>query len=302
MKMFARAGVSAAVLLLAVSALSNGDGTRSEVAPVGGFALVSGSSADIEHVHSSSLYSTSASAFASDVAGFRAAGADLLTFTEVGNKRRAKSLNTVAADGAAWQGVWGESGISWSTDRFRLETSSSAVVSRKKWAASTKKKRTPNAEFVVLSDQVTGKRILVTTLHLPAGVENCAGTGWEKRTPYRARVKAHKHAMKGWVAGTNAVRASHRVDAVIVAADWNVNLNKKWVRKVVTKKHFKGYKLTVKKPFNQHTLTERATCANSKRHIDATLVWNAKVTSRARVLPPVKSSDHLPYTNTIRVR
>lgn len=134
------------------------------------------------------------------------------------------------------------------------------------------------AVVAVLDHVESGIRLLTTEAHLPATVEGV----WSKKTP---RVLAYRKCIVEWKKVIKAAESKHHPDAVIITADWNLDLHKAWVRAWV-KVTFPGYSLVKEIP-------KRGShgAALNGRLIDWCLTKNVK-DATLDVLDGDGSSDH----------
>lgn len=71
----------------------------------------------------------------------------------------------------------------------------------------------------------TGRRVIVRWAHMPASVQ--AGSGWSKTL---GRVLVYRDAMRTWRSIVRLTLRNHPDAVLIVAADWNLDHGRKWVR------------------------------------------------------------------------
>lgn len=143
---------------------------------------------------------------------------------------------------------------------------------------------------VLLKHTGSGHTLLVSVSHLPSGVEGLGGRHWSQADEFwRARKEAYQSSMKHWSTHVRSLVRSKRPDAVMVVADWNIDLKDQWFRAYL---HEHWGPLGLK-----HAWQDFPTAGGSlggNRIIDGTL-YSGLSTEGAHLLPRSASSDHRPY-------
>lgn len=238
----------------------------------------------VRHAHQSSRYDRSPWSLLRAVRAFLDARADIITLTEVAAEDRARMLAKVkrvnARRGRGFKNaddcavVWKRSRwdfvATWTTQLTTIVATGPAP---------------PSAVFVLLSHRRTGRTLLVSVAHLPAAVDGPYGFG--SRAPHR--VEQHKAATVTWRRELRELVLTHEPDAVLVVADWNLDLHRKWARRYVMAQ-FPSLRLT----WVGH-MPEGGT--HGRRLIDAT---HTDMQVRSVTLRPGnRSSDHRPYDEVL---
>src|SRR3982751_5404711 len=85
------------------------------------------------------------------------------------------------------------------------------------------------ATTTLLKHTVAGTTMLVSVAHLPSGVE--AGGQWRDfGSWWQNRKTAHQNSVTAWATHLRDLSNKKKPDAVLVVADWNLNLKHDWVR------------------------------------------------------------------------
>src|SRR6476659_9447598 len=138
------------------------------------------------------------------------------------------------------------------------------------------------AVFAILKHKPTGKVVVTSVAHMPRSVEG--STGFSAKEP--ARAKASVTGSQNWRRQANSFYRDYNADAILLAADWNLNIKKPWVRRYFDKTA-PGYDVNW-----TGRLPKRGTLG--RRIIDLALLRGLKVLSR-RLLAHNSSSDHTAY-------
>ena len=256
----------------------------------------------LRHVHASGRYDVPRRVLEKDLDRFMA-DTDLVTTTEIHDKRRASALEE-----PGWQRFWqpgrlaGECGMSWRADTWELVTGTTAELTRKTFrtAANDGRKKVGHAATALLRNIATGRTVLVSVAHMPSNVEAADGRGWTHEA--QDRVNAYKDAMTGWKEHVRAMVKAHAPDVVLVTGDWNLDLKRSWVRRWVRGKwdNLGITNLSWKAPFPRGgTLVDHRFGRTRKRLIDATLLWGGTYAWAGHLHRDVASSDHNPYRETV---
>lgn len=231
------------------------------------------------HIHSSSRYDRTKLSLSRAVDSYINHDADLLTFTEVSDNRRAEAL---IKDGyvrlISSNGGFDDCGIMYRKSRFTLLYRESYHIGGGRYA-----------QIAVLKDIVTNKRFVLGVAHYPADVEDSMRFG--------------RRTIRTMTWNTNVVRLRRRVNrlksrynctAALIVADWNLNIKRRWVRARIRAIH-PNWTLTWRRPYP-------AGGTHGDRIIDATIKkGKISIVQEARLLPDDESSDHRPYIEWLRL-
>ncbi len=244
-----------------------------------------------KHIHSSSRYDRSLKSLEDAVNDYMDKSS-VITLTEVSAEARESVLRKVAKQ-RGWGTATGDlSGrddcaILWDEKTFEKVHARSYVLSLKTYYTSSGRKTAPNASVdAVLKHKAAGKRILFSVAHLPAGVEGRNGLGGK----LPRRVVAWRAAQKGWRGRWNYLANKYKTDAVVVIADWNLNLKKAGVRAL-----FKVVQPGMRSVWNKGPFPSSGT--HGTRIIDFTFIRGkiVLVGGKPKILAKNASSDHTAY-------
>jgi len=210
--------------------------------------------------------------------------ADLITLTEISSKARSAKLLE-----KGWGHVQSPAGgrksdsaIMYKQDTWtHLYTDYSLIVEGDGkgilpvWAA-----------IGVFKHKATGNVVVVSSSHMPRSVEGATGFSKSEAGRVRAAIAGANRLRNT----NNKLKKSEGADAVIMAADWNMNIKREWVRKWF-KQFFPYYEVNW-----QGKLPERGTLG--KRIIDIALIKGLTVINR-QILAHRSSSDHTAYKETL---
>ena len=243
------------------------------------------------HIHSSSLYERSAASLKAAATEYNSV-ADLVTYTETQAEYRESAIR--AANGKEFGFVSGD--ITYSNDcsiafrksKFKLIYKENYKSTNLAYINKRGRKRDPQyATTAVLEDVSNNKRIVVTVIHLAAGVESDL---WLKRTT--ARTRSWYSAFRGAKARANTLKKKFNASAVLFIADFNLDFKKRWARALV-KSLAPLYTLT-------WTKTNVTGGTHGRHLIDATLIRGSlKVKGSAVLFADDNSSDHRPYKEVL---
>lgn len=161
---------------------------------------------------------------------------------------------------------------------------------------------------VVLRHAPSGHRLLVSVVHFPEFME-----GQRYRTiddHWRARKQAYLSALNGWSRHVNALDQRHKCDAVLATADFNLDLKHEWFQDDLLD-------LFGAKKFNLNwsdfptsggsmpggpSAPDGSPGKGDHDHIlDGSLVNGMSVIGGPRLLDRIRSSDHRPVRQTLRL-
>jgi hypothetical protein len=242
----------------------------------------------IRHRHSSSRYDRPASSLAAQVKQFTSSSANLCTFTEVNNDRRAATLKA-----AGWQTVRGresqpgqaqECAIMVRTQHFRVVAWGSKKVTEVTWSFG----KAPMQQWAVWCVLDPGK-VFVSVLHCPSGVEG--GKAWSPDPADADNVKAWKAGVKGWGDWTwKTVRPKYKTQKHMLVADWNLNLREAWCREQIDSRLPEPLRCQWRTPYPKDG-------THGSRLIDGT--WADFGGGDSFLVKDDASSDHRPYGDTL---
>lgn len=144
------------------------------------------------------------------------------------------------------------------------------------------------AQIAVILDLVTKKRLVWASVHYPASVETELSKN--QRTADSILWTKCVWSLKRRV---NYLKRKYKCAGAFIAADWNVNFKRAWVRRLIKSIH----------PFWKNAWREPWPISGThhSRLIDATLFrGNVVLVRKARLLSDDNSSDHRPYVDTFR--
>lgn len=253
---------------------------------------------DFIHIHASGRFSKSPESLKESLDSFKDLKASIITGTEAYRaENRAQTVeewakaagwgsNTspkghpfsdetyLAWDETVWKKVYAERHVTVSgKDLFRM--GGGAIVTAQ------------YATLVVLESLATGQRVLFGVTHTPSGVNG--GDTWRDKTP--GRHVTWIRSVHGMSRRANALAKKYKCTAQVLAADWNVNLNRPHWRTI----------LKVMCP--QRTLANLKGNTHGGSRIDGTLLKGKIESKKSRVLTTDKAgmdaSDHHPYIETL---
>lgn len=226
----------------------------------------------VDHIHASSRFDRSFRSLDDQVERFTSTRASVLTYTEVSSRR-----------GALRQPGWGsftppgtDLGIMWRRSVWRavkMRVYRTTMLTYVQWNGYRVRQR---VAVVLLVHRGDGRRLLVTTAHLPSDVDR--------------RYRIWHSAVRGWGDLVRELRQRWHPGVTIVSADWNVNLRKRVWRHRIDREFPNALDLKWRR---------LPTGTLGKRVIDGT--WSDGV-GRSRVLGQDRSSDHRPYRERLFFR
>lgn len=241
------------------------------------------------HVHSSSRFDRSVGSLEKAIETYIEEGS-LVTFTEVAFPWRERALVEVPR----WGYILGDKsmrddcGIIYDKTVWRKVSGYTKVVLQPMfWKANGEKVEPTGAAFAVLEHKETGNRLLVTVCHLPAGVEGPSGLAGLPN-----RVAAWREAHRNWNKEWNRLAKEQHVDAILVTADWNLNIKRKVLLPL-----FKAIHPGMTLVFKYKHIPAGGT--HGKRWIDFSFIrGKLKVVKYPQLLKDDASSDHRPFAET----
>lgn len=240
------------------------------------------------HNHASERYDRSLSLLRDDVRRHTRAPADLATFTEIQQRPRARTLHELDDGWTGYTDPRTDVGVMWRNrkwDEIHRHRTRLTPHTYRTWTRGTIK-RTYAITVILRADPPRTGRLLVTIAHLPAGIQR--GDRFNRHTPQRNRVWAD--AVRGWAAWVDRARRRWHPDAVLVVADWNVDLRRPvWRNRIRREFHLRP-------TWEPGHLPRRGTQGRD-RLIDGTLT---DLRGRARLLRWTPVSDHTPYRERLR--
>jgi hypothetical protein len=260
-----------------------------------------------KHIHCSSRYDRSAASLDADISVWQQS-ADLITMTEVSDDNRAAQMR---ASGWAYYATPGgnsgaDSGLCW-------EIATWNVVSKKSLKMSGLYDRLNGrtvaiwSATVVLRHVKSGHKLLVSVSHMPAHVEGTNGfnsdlEGWA------ARKRAFMTALGIWSTHVKDQVNSQKLDAVLVVADWNVNLKAQWFRQILHDHWGSDYQSAwMHMPTSGGVVPGGAGApagspgqGHHDRIIDGSLYDGLEITAGPNLMSRVQSSDHRPFNESFK--
>jgi len=224
------------------------------------------------------------------------AHSSLITLTEISRDWRSATLrekgwghfNASAGGGAD------DCGIAWRTDTWHRKDAFARRLSTMRFpTVPGYRPIVPTYAATALLKHVSSdKTLLVSCAHMPAHIEgHFRYPGTEQ---WRARKRAYTSAVDGWSTMVLNQSRRHKPDAVLVVADWNLNLKYHWVREYF---HDHWKKAGLKGAW-QHFPTGGT---HGNRIIDGSYIDGLEVTDGPELLGVVRSSDHRPYRETLKL-
>lgn len=238
------------------------------------------------HLHSSGRYDRSPESLGRAVARY-IKDADLVTFTEVEYENREKVLRKVVGWGCATGDISprNDAGIIWDNSVWRLIAEGNEVIADVAAAG----QKPVSATWAVLEHKPSTKTVIVIALHAPSDVEG--GNGLKRTQRVTAWWSVANGVRKLW----KKISGEYSTDGILVAADWNVNLKKLWVR-TLFKTTYPSFALV----WSGKHFPKDGT--HHSRIIDFTLVRGAvKRLHNPKVYRDDDSSDHQPYIETLQL-
>lgn len=211
-----------------------------------------------------------------------AVSADIITLTEVDRPKRGRVLRQVPGFTLLRYGSGdaGESAILvrdgvWHVEHWGIRMLATDLDGVRKGQV---------AVIALLEHVSTGRTLLVSTTHTPAGVESAWGAARARQ--YRSTERAWRGLVREW-------RREHRPDSELLTADWNLCQHQPWVREH-TAQAWPGMRQVRPVPVGG---------THGKRLIDWPLTRRVRGV-KVRILPKAAASDHrgIHITGTIRPR
>lgn len=225
-----------------------------------------------------------------DAASYRAT-AGIVTHTEMMNGTHAGAV--LGGAGECWSSYLPEPAHNDGKDENAIEWNSTWAARAKSTVKLTDRRirsRQLYATVVRLRERLSdrlGRTVIVMATHLPSDVEGRWSTD-------DAKVLAHKSALAGWRRLVARLREQYPTASFILAADWNLDHKKAWVRRELGNRLGNG--LT-----NAWPASYDGSGTHGRRLIDAD--WRRGVdVRRAFVHGDVVSSDHDPFQVRYRFR
>lgn len=252
--------------------------------------------AQVRHIHASGYLKAGPRAFARDMAALQAR-TDIVTTTEVPHRVKSRSLR-----GNGWRRVWdpapgyNENAISvrkevWTVDEFDAHR----LASKGYWRLNGNRARPATATTALLSHTVTGEKLVVSVSHLPSLVEGKRGLNRQ----YPARARAYRASLRGWRRHVQKWVARTQPDGVIVTADWNLDVKKRWVRQFLRDRTIPGSRPSFTARFPRRGTVEGSRIA-PRRLVDFAMSTGLDRTAPSKILRNIRSSDHHPVEHTWR--
>lgn len=248
----------------------------------------------IKHIHSSSRFDRTPRSLARAAKVYNLS-ANLITYTEIDGERRRAALRNVGGMtfkliGPGSEG-FSDCGVSFNTTKYTLVYHEVHQVSDMTYVTSTGRHTKPtHAVFVVLRENVTGHKFVISVVHTPAGIEKDLGLGRKTKA-----VLTWIDVFNGVRRRTNVLRKRYGVQVSFMCGDWNVDFKKRWVR-VLVKGMAPNYRLTWKAPASIVGGT------HGSRIIDGTFEYGpVDIYGGAKLFKDDDSSDHRPYIEELSI-
>lgn len=246
-----------------------------------------------KHIHSSGRFDRSEASVKAAVRSYVSRDASILTFTEFASESRERILSSIGGE-LGYRLVSGDlssrddCAILFSDAWRPLYTGTSPVLSSGSYyTARGRPVGTFGAANAVLLDVTTGKRLLVSVAHLPPSVEKGGGLLGVSR-----RVAAWRKQQKAWKRTWNVLAKRYHVDAILIVADWNVDIKKVGFRSLL-----RGLQPGMKLAWGNGPFPKGGT--HGRRLIDFSFYRGAiKPQGLPYLLPDDNSSDHRPYAES----
>lgn len=259
------------------------------------------------HIHCSSRFDRSAASLEADIDDW-IGWASLITLTEITTDSRAAQMaekgwgyfNSKRDNGSDNCGVMWELKTWKQTKHWVVRLNKTRYKAR----SGTHYMAPIYAISVLLRHKGSGHSLLVCCSHLTNGVP---GTPMARALSsdqiWNDRKKAFQEEMNAWSGHVKDLASKVRPDAVIVVADWNVNLKNHWIRNYLRDHWGKAFRQAWKRfPTDGGSLHGQQVVplgAPGKGHgdsiIDGTLYHGLEVTIEPNLMAAVRSSDHRPY-------
>jgi hypothetical protein len=251
------------------------------------------------HIHCSSRYDRPASDLEKDMDDWMEK-CSVITVTEVENDNRAATMREKGWEyyNAKRNNGQDMAGIAWKRETWycpwratrKLHTETfrdvEGVVGLEEYV---------HAAAVVLRHTTSGSKLLVSVARMPSGL--AAAERWSTlEAGWRARKAAYIECNNTWSRWIENVRIANKVDGIIVAGDWNLDLKMNWVRLFLTQNWGERMPLTWK------DFPTTGTSPSSNKVMDGTLARHLESFDGATMMDRVRSSDHRPYKETLKFK
>lgn len=222
--------------------------------------------------------------------------AEIITGTELQYDSSKKIVKEIPGFGQAIKSVTysDDSYVLWKDSVWKELHTESFKMTNLRFYNTTGRLRTPQyAKIVVLEHRQTKKRLLVTAAHLPSSVEDKQNGGFVKNS---RRVPAWLDSVRNWRKQRNKVYKKFKCDAMLVCADWNLDIKKMWVRALI-----KTMQPGLSQVWDVRHFPKIGTLVN--RIIDFSLIrGRIGVVNRPHIIvDDLKSIDHRAYFETFRL-
>ena len=256
---------------------------------------------EFTHIHCSSRFDRTAASLEKDVDNWRE-NSSIITLTEVANDTRGATL---AEAGWGYARAKKDYGADECATCYRKDTWTCIWQGYKKLNTRGRVYAGPVCSGdSVLKHKTSGHKLLISVTHLPAHVEGYGGAHWRTQMDHwQARREAYLSSLETWNTHIKALKTSKKPDAVMIIADWNLNLKRPWVRDLLKDRFGSGYKQAwVRFPTSGGSLHGGPVAplgapgsGRGDRIIDGTLYQGLKVDTAPNLLSTARSSDHRPY-------
>lgn len=183
------------------------------------------------HIHCSSRFDRSAAELEEDLDQWMEK-AQIITLTEVSNNRQASRMREKGWEYANAKQHDGqdECGIAWDLTHWTRTQGWVVKLSNHRYYELNGRPAKPVYALTVLLRRKKSKhKMLVSVAHLPEAVEGDQGWNTEEAR-WRARKEAYISSNVNWKQAISKCVRQVKPHAVMITADWNLNLKEYWVR------------------------------------------------------------------------
>lgn len=252
------------------------------------------------HIHSSSRYDRPAADLERALDGYMA-HSSLVTLTEVASGQRRATLAE-----SGW-GYYCASQPGTNSDDCAICWQKSVWTNQQNWVKKLYGSWHGLTQVLnglwscssLLKHNASGQKLLVSVCHMPAHVEGYYSNqhwrhadGPRANEFWRERKVAYTTSMGVWSTHVKDLSRKKKPDAILISADWNVNLKDDWFRAFVNQ-HWGSLGMRL----GWKHFPSAGGSMGGDRIIDGSF-YSGLTTDGARLMPPNPSSDHRPYTET----
>lgn len=266
------------------------------------------------HIHCSSRFDRSAVSLEGDLDDWMKL-ADIITLTEVNKDQRASRAKEKGWSyfNAKKDHGQDECAVLWKDSEYVRKHAMIRKLNNERFYRLNGKPALPIfSASVVLRHAPSGHRLLVSVCHFPEFME-----GQRYRTiddHWKARRAAYLSALRNWASHVNALDERNKCDAVLVSADWNIDLKHEWftddLMKLFGDKKYNlawtagdsGFPTSGGSMPGGGQAPDGAPGKGDHDHIlDGSLINGLAVIGGPHLMDRVRSSDHRPVRQTLRL-